>query len=119
MNSTPKNFDVQSFKNPDISFAPVYSWVWNGVLTRERIDDQLEEMKRLGVRNFYIIPEPKGFRPVSMPTEMDPDYLTEPYFEEFAYAIEKGVQLGMECWIYDEGGWPSGGQRQQPQRPDQ
>lgn len=109
MNAALKNFDLQVFLSPDVRFAPVYSWVWNGVVSREKTDRQLEEMKRLGVRCFYIIPEPKSFRPVSMPTEMEPDYLTGPYFEEFVYAIEKGVQLGMECWLYDEGGWPSGG----------
>ena len=104
-----KNFDVNNFKSPDVSVAPVYIWVWNDICTREIIDEQLEEMQNLGIRSFYILPEPEDFRPESMPTSLSPDYLSEEFFELCTYAIDKGTSLGMNCWIYDEGGWPSGG----------
>ena len=102
-------FSINSFVSPDVSYAPVYVWVWNDVCSCEIIDEQLNEMQNLGVRAFYILPEPKEFRPDSMPTNLEPDYLTEEFFELCAYAIEKGKTFGMNCWIYDEGGWPSGG----------
>ena len=102
------SFDLSSFTTPDVSCAPVYIWVWNDICTREIIDEQLAEMQKLGIRAFYILPEPKEFRPDSMPTNLLPDYLSEEYFELCAYAIDKGTSLGMNCWIYDEGGWPSG-----------
>ncbi len=102
-------FDTESFISPDVSYAPVYVWVWNDICTREIIDVQLAEMHNLGIRAFYILPEPKNFRPDSMPTNLTPDYLSEEYFELCAYAVQKGKELGMQCWIYDEGGWPSGG----------
>ena len=102
-------FDINSFIFPDVSYAPVYVWVWNDVCTNEIIDNQLAEMQNLGIRAFYILPEPKDFRPDSMPTNLNPDYLSEEYFNLCAYAVEKGKTLGMRCWIYDEGGWPSGG----------
>ncbi len=102
------NFDINSFINPDASYAPVYIWVWNDICTREIIDLQLAEMQNLGIRVFYILPEPKEFRPDSMPTNLTPDYLSEEYFELCNYATQKGKSLGMQCWIYDEGGWPSG-----------
>lgn len=102
-------FDIDSFSQPDASFSPVYVWVWNDICTRDIIDEQLSEMQKLGIRAFYILPEPKEFRPDSMPTKLKPDYLSPEYFELCAYAIEKGKSLGMYCWIYDEGGWPSGG----------
>ena len=103
-----ERFDINSFITPDVSAAPVYIWVWNDVCTREIIDDQLSEMQKLGIRAFYILPEPKEFRPDSMPTNLSPDYLSKEYFELCAYAIDKGASLGMNIWIYDEGGWPSG-----------
>lgn len=103
-----EKFDLNSFVTPDVSYAPVYIWVWNDVCTYEIIDEQLSEMQRLGIRAFYILPEPKGFRPDSMPTNLSPDYLSEGFFELCAYAIDKGSALGMNCWLYDEGGWPSG-----------
>ena len=102
-------FNLNSFISPDVSYAPVYIWVWNDICTREIIDEQLAEMQRLGIRAFYILPEPKDFRPDSMPTNLSPDYLSEEFFELCAYAIDKGTSQGMKCWIYDEGGWPSGG----------
>ena len=101
-------FDINKFISPDISCAPVYIWVWNDVCTREIIDTQLAEMLELGIRAFYILPEPKEFRPDSMPTNLEPEYLSEEYFELCAYAFGKAKELGMRCWIYDEGGWPSG-----------
>lgn len=102
------SFDFDSFLSPDVSYAPVYIWVWNDICTREIIDEQLAEMQRLGIRAFYILPEPKEFRPDSMPTNLSPEYLSDEYFELYAYAIDKSTSLGMNCWIYDEGGWPSG-----------
>ncbi len=108
MNNNDK-FNLNGFISPDVSYAPVYIWVWNDICTREIIDEQLAEMQRLGIRAFYILPEPKDFRPDSMPTNLSPDYLSEEFFELCAYAIDKGTSQGMKCWIYDEGGWPSGG----------
>ena len=88
------SFDSNSFACPDVIFAPVYIWVWNDVCTREVIDSQLAEMQRLGIRAFYILPEPKEFRPHSMPTNLSPDYLSAAYFDLCAYAVRKGGALG-------------------------
>ncbi len=104
-----ERFDIKKFTSPDVSCAPAYVWVWNDVCSKNIIDAQLEEMQRLGIRVFYILPEPKRFRPDSMPTNLTPDYPSAEYFELCAYAIENGGKLGMQCWLYDEGGWPSGG----------
>ena len=101
-------FDINNFISPDVSYPPVYIWVWNDVCTREIIDTQLAEMQNFGIRAFYILPEPKEFRPDSMPTNLEPEYLSDEYFELCAYAFKQGKKLGMDCWIYDEGGWPSG-----------
>ena len=109
MSASEDRFDLLSFQFPGIAHAPVYAWVWNSVCTAEIIDEQLAEMRRLGIRAFYIIPEPKEFRPHNMPTEMEPDYLSPDYLGLCAYAAEKGREMGMRCWLYDEGGWPSGG----------
>ena len=111
MKRTMKNndkFRIKSFIDPDGSYAPVYIWVWNDICNSEIIDIQLAEMQRLGIRAFYILPEPKSFRPDSMPTNLEPEYLSDEYAELCAYAFEKAKSLKMNCWIYDEGGWPSG-----------
>jgi len=102
-------FSVSELQNPPRRYEPIYAWVWNGPVTREQTDAQLAEMRRLGINRFYIIPEPKSFRPNTMPTQMEPDYLTPAFFEECRYTFEQAVAQGMDCWLYDEGGWPSGG----------
>ena len=109
MKDTKTSFDLQLFHSPPLEHAPIYSWVWNSLCTREIIDEELSEMQRLGIQAFYIVPEPKTFRPSSMPTNLEPDYLTGGYLEMVAYALKSGRARGMYCWLYDEGGWPSGG----------
>ena len=101
-------FEINIFLTPDVSYAPIYVWVWNDICSYEIIDTQLTEMQKLGIRAFYILAEPKNFRPDSMPTNLEPDYLSKEYFELCAYATREAKKLGMNCWIYDEGGWPSG-----------
>ena len=104
-----KLFAKEKFQAPPLAFAPVYSWIWNGPVSREETDRQLAEMRRLGIKAAYIIPEPKSFRPKAFPTLLEPDYLTPAYFEEYRYAAKKAKEMGMVLWLYDEGGWPSGG----------
>ncbi len=102
-------FNINSFMFPDVFHSLLYVWVWNDICTCEIIDEQLNEMQNLGIRAFYILPEPKNFRPGSMPTNLKPEYLSDEFFGLCAYAVKKAKDLGMLCWLYDEGGWPSGG----------
>lgn len=102
-------FSEKDFKNPPKLYAPTYNWVWNGALSHEETDKQLDEFERLGIKAICMVVEPKDFRPNSMPSLLTPDYLTEPYFEEYKYAVERAKEKGMYVWLYDEGGWPSGG----------
>jgi len=109
MKISERVFDMEKFINPPLNNAPIYGWVWNGPVSREETDRQLLEMHRLGIKKFYIVPEPKQFRPVTIPTELEPEYLSPAYMEEVKYTMEKAFEMGITCWIYDEGGWPSGG----------
>ena len=36
------------------------------------------------------------------------EYLSDEWFELYKYAVEKGKELGMKVWIYDENSYPSG-----------
>ncbi len=103
------SFSADAFKNPDVLYAPVYVWCWNAEVSEEETIKQLDEMQRLGIRAMYILPEPKSFRPSHIPTRLEPDYLTPAYFEAFLFAMREAEKRGMNMWLYDEGGWPSGG----------
>lgn len=104
-----KAFSDKRFFAPGREYGSTYSWVWDTPLDEEKIDAQLEKMALLGVKNTYIIPEPKEFRPTCQPTFLEPDYLSKEYHRLYKYALEKAFSLGMSAWLYDEGGWPSGG----------
>ena len=101
-------FNPACLKNLNNEYYPAYSWIWNDCITEEGIRNGLDDMLLANIRNIYVIPESKNFRPSYMPTYMEPDYLTEEYFRLFAYASKEAEKRGMQVWIYDEDGWPSG-----------
>lgn len=89
--------------------AVCYSWVWNGKLEYDTIKRELNEFSRAGIKALYIIPEPKEFRPTSLKTYLEPPYMSEDYLQYYKFAVEYALNLGINVWLYDEGGWPSGG----------
>ena len=89
-------------------YSPAYFWMWNGKLDVNELRSQLEDMHAHGLRNVCIHPFPKGFREY-FPSEMDPDYMTDGYLDVFAAVVRRAGELGMHAYLYDEGGWPSGG----------
>lgn len=102
-------FSPESFLRPPLSCAPVYSWLWNDKITEEETEKQLQEMAKLGIKRFYILPLPRSFRPRRQPSRLEPDYLTDEYFRLYRHTLLKAKGMGMEAWLYNEGGWPSGG----------
>lgn len=101
-------FGLEEFFTPHNNYYPVYSWMWNGILTKEEIKKQLDEMYERSIRGVYAIPLPKEFRPKTMVTDLQPSYLSDGYFEMLSFAAEYAKAKGMTFWLYDEGGWPSG-----------
>lgn len=102
-------FSIEAFKTPQNEYAPTFAWSWNEPVTREGIDKQLCEFFEVGIRSLYILPLPKDFRPTLMATTLSPEYLSKDFFDLVSYAIRKAKDMGMTLWLYDEGGWPSGG----------
>ncbi len=103
-------FDLGLFLNPPIEFHPYFAWVWNSKVDRETIKSQLTDFYNNGVRCFYVLPMPNGFRPdAGLRTHLDMPYPGEEFFNLVAYAADLAEELGMVMWLYDEGGWPSGG----------
>ena len=84
-----KSFSPNLFKAPTEEFYPVYGWFWNGPITDEENEAQILEMQRLGIRAFCIVCEPRDFRPATIPTLTDPNYLTDAYFERYKFAVKK------------------------------
>ena len=102
------DFDKAVLKNIGNEYYPVYSWIWNDEIDANGIVQRLDDMQRVNIKNIYVIAESKNFRPGYMPTYLNPDYLSTDYLKLFDFAVREASKRGMQLWIYDEDGWPSG-----------
>lgn len=104
----PRTFSWNALREPEALFWPGYFWNWNGPLEPDRLRSQLADMAAHDARSVCVLPLPHEFRPDSTNNQMTPDYLTEAFFDRIKLAVEEAARLGMNYWLYDEGGWPSG-----------
>ena len=102
-------FDQKMLRSPSDEYQVTYTWIWGVPITKKGIDERLAEFLEAGIKSLYILPIPIDFRPESSRTYLHPEYLTDEFWEIIEYALRKCVSLGIKPWIYDEGGWPSGG----------
>lgn len=87
-----------AFVNPPSEFRTMPFMVWNGKVTEKEIDRMLTEFKEAGCGGLFVHPRP------GMITE----YMSDDWYSLFKYTTEKGKQMGLEVWIYDENSYPSG-----------
>ena len=80
-------------------FGPVPWWAWGGKLEFPEMLRQLEQMKAVGIDEFFIY--------AGMGLEY-PLYLEDSWFEYVGWTIEQAKRLDMHIWIYDELNWPTG-----------
>ena len=97
------------FSNPPAILWPGPFWMLNGPLDEQTIRHQLAEMAAHGAKSVCIFPIPPETAPDTYPTDFSPPYLSEAYFDMIQIMVDQAQQLGMNFWLYDEGGWPSGG----------
>lgn len=88
----------QLFADPPSEYRSAPLWDWNEQITEEGIDFQLKEFKKVGIGGVFVHPRP------GLLTE----YLSDDWFYLFDYTVQKGKELGMKVWIYDENSYPSG-----------
>ncbi len=86
------------FANPPSEYRSAPLWDWNEQISREGIDFQMKEFKKAGIGGVFVHPRP------GLITE----YLSNDWFQLFDYTVQKGKELDMKVWIYDENSYPSG-----------
>ncbi len=86
------------FADPPAEYRSAPLWDWNEKITREGIDFQMREFKNAGIGGVFVHPRP------GLITE----YLSDEWFDLFDYTVQKGKELDMKVWIYDENSYPSG-----------
>jgi hypothetical protein len=88
----------EHFLDPAAAYRPAPLWVWHEVLTKEKIREQMTDFSEKGIGGVFVHPR------YGLVTE----YLSDDWFEMFAYTLEVAQELEMEVWIYDENSFPSG-----------
>ncbi|HEY3370797.1 MAG TPA: glycosyl hydrolase [Prolixibacteraceae bacterium] len=86
------------FADPPSEYRSAPLWDWNEQITEEGIDFQMKEFKKAGIGGVFVHPRP------GLLTE----YLSDDWFHLFDFTVQKGKELGMKVWIYDENSYPSG-----------
>ena len=104
-----REFTPEAYRNPPPECSAAFFWMWNAKLDVDKLCAQLDEMAENGLRNVCIHPFPAEFRPGKFSSEMSPKYLSPEYVKVYGKVVEHAKELGMHVWLYDEGGWPSGG----------
>ncbi|MHB9142358.1 MAG: glycosyl hydrolase, partial [Paludibacter sp.] len=89
---------IKEFKKPSKEYGTIPFFVWNGDITKEGIDEKMLDFKNAGCGGVIVHPRP------GLITE----YLSDKWFELFRYTVDKGKELDMNVWIYDENSYPSG-----------
>ncbi len=85
-------------QDPPSEYRSAPLWDWNDKITEEGIDFQMKKFKEGGLGGIFVHPRP------GLITE----YISEEWHHLFDYTVQKGKELGMKVWIYDENSYPSG-----------
>lgn len=78
--------------------ASVPFWSWNDRLEEGELRRQIKHMHSLGMRGFFM--HARG--------GLETVYMSDEWFDSVRACIDEAQKLGMEAWVYDENGWPSG-----------
>jgi hypothetical protein len=87
-----------SFQNPPLAYRPVPFWSWNEILEPAEVRRQLQLFAKAGWGGAFIHSRPGLLTP----------YMREEWFAAVDAAVDESRKLGLNVWLYDEDGWPSG-----------
>lgn len=79
-------------------FRPLSFWSFNGDMEDEEIRVQIRQLKEQGYGGFFMHAR----------AGMILEYLGEDWFHACRVAVVEAEKQGMQAWLYDENGWPSG-----------
>lgn len=93
-----KPFSEEVFLNPPSDYRGTPFWSWNTMMTKEIIEKQIREFKRMGMGGFHA----------HVRVGLKNQYLCDEFMSLIAFANEKAKENGMLCWLYDEDRYSSG-----------
>ena len=88
----------RNFADPPAEYGPIDCWWWEaGVLDKERMSWQLQEMKRMGISGTWYYPR-LIYGEALEPT---PAYWTEEWWDFFRFSMQEHERLGLVAWTSD------------------
>jgi alpha-L-rhamnosidase len=99
-----------SFVTPPPEYGVTVWWGWDGPITAEVINRDLDVFQAKGIR---VVTIEAGYG-------MSAPYLSPGWFETIKLAVQQAKRRGMRVWLVDEGKYPSGfaGGKFSAERPD-
>ena len=82
----------------DKKYAPIVFWGWNAKLDKKEIERQLAEFSEKGIGGVFVHAR----------VGLDIEYLGDEWMDAYEFTIECCKKNGIDVWLYDEYGWPSG-----------
>jgi hypothetical protein len=89
---------TELFADPPTEFRPVPQWSWNGDMTEARITEQLEQFAAQGCGGTFAHARQGHVT----------GYLTERWFDRWAFGVKEARRLGLQFHLYDEFICPAG-----------
>ncbi len=90
---------LQRLKTENLTdYASIPFWSWNNDLNPKELVKQIQKMKDAGCGGFIMHAR----------TGLLTEYLSEDWFHCIETCLCEAERLGMNAWVYDENGWPSG-----------
>lgn len=89
---------LDKLKNVPNEYKSIPFWSWNSNMDEDYLVKQIHEMKAADIGGFIMHAR----------TGLTDEYLGEKWFSCIEACLKEARKLGMEAWVYDENGWPSG-----------
>lgn len=89
---------LREFQHPEKEYGTIPFFVWNGKITRQGIDEMMQGYRDADCGGVIVHPR----------AGLVNEYLSDEWFDLFHYTVEKGKELGLNVWIYNENSYPSG-----------
>lgn len=89
---------LKGLEDNPAQYQSVPFWSWNDKLDPKVLLDQIDWMHRSGIGGFFMHAR-GGLRT---------PYMSEEWMQCVDACVDAAKERGMQAWIYDENGWPSG-----------
>ena len=73
-------------------------WSWNDKLEEKEMQRQIEVLNNAGISGFIMHAR----------AGLETKYLSDEWYDAIRVGIDEAKKRGMDAWMYDEEGWPSG-----------